>query len=146
MMKRKLLWIFLAAIFLLSAAPAFAQDLKLIPEPKQVEPRAGAFSITPKTRIVINPAYAEEDRTAAETLAEEIERATGRKVAIVTSRSLPKVGVIYLARVGDDAKLGAALAADKLAIDDKLNDEGYVIDATTERVGIAARTGAGVFD
>src|SRR2546423_205097 len=145
MMKRKLLWILLAAIFLLSAAPAFAQDLKLIPEPKQVERRAGAFSITSKTRIVINPAHTEEDHTAAETLAEEIERATGRKVAIVTSRSLPKMGVIYLARVGDDAKLGAALAASRLAVDEKLNDEGYIIDATTERVAIAARTGAGVF-
>src|SRR5205085_3565181 len=106
MMKRKLLWIFLAAIFLLSAAPAFAQDLKLIPEPKQVEPRAGAFAITPKTRIVINPAHAEEDHTAAETLAEEIERATGRKVAIVTSGALPKGGRIYVARGGDDAEAG----------------------------------------
>ncbi|HKQ05146.1 MAG TPA: glycoside hydrolase family 20 zincin-like fold domain-containing protein [Blastocatellia bacterium] len=145
MMKRKSLWIVPAAIILLSATSAFAQDLKLIPEPKQVERRAGAFAITSKTRIVVNSAHTEEDRAAAETLGEEIERATGRKVAITTSRSLPKANAIYLARVGDDARLSAALAADKLAIDDKLDEEGYVIDASAERIVVAARTGAGVF-
>jgi len=73
-MKRTFIWFTLAAIVLLSAARASAQDLKLVPEPKQVERRAGAFRLTPKTRIVINAAHASEDRTAAETLAEEIER------------------------------------------------------------------------
>src|SRR5262249_44371314 len=145
MMKSKSLWIALAAIILLSTPQVFAQDLKLVPEPRQVERRAGAFMITPKTRIVINPAHAQEDRTAAETLAEEIKRATGRKVTITTSRSLPKAGVIYLARVGDDAKLGSVLAAEKLTVDDGFDEEGYVINVTTERVIVAARTGAGVF-
>src|ERR1700754_2558778 len=145
MMKIKWRWIALAAVILTVAARASAQDLKLIPEPKQVERRGGAFVITPKTRIVINQAHAPEDRPAAETLAEEIERATGRKVAITTSRTLPKTGVIYLAGQADDARLAAALAADKLAIEDGFDEEGYVIDATAERVIIAARTGAGIF-
>ena len=144
-MKRKALWLPLAAVVLLSATQAFAQDLKLIPEPKQVERRAGAFRLTPKTRIIINAAHAAEDRAAAETLAEEVGRVTGRKAAITTSRSLPKSNAIYLARVGDDAKLNAALAASKLAIEDGFDEEGYAIDATAERVVIAARTGAGVF-
>jgi hexosaminidase len=144
-MKRKSLWFTLVAIILLSATQTSAQDLKLIPEPKQVERRAGAFAITPKTRIVINAAHGTEDRTAAETLAEEIERAGGRKVAITTSRSLPKSNAIYLVRVGDDARINAVLAASKLSIEESFDEEGYVIDATAERIVVAARTGAGVF-
>lgn len=139
------MWIAFAALTFLSTSRVSAQDLKLVPEPRQVERRAGAFVITPRTRIVVNQAHAEEDRPAAETIAEEIERAIGRKVTITTSRSLPGAGVIYLARTGADAKLGAALAAGRLAIDDGFDEEGYVIDATAARVIVAARTGAGVF-
>jgi hypothetical protein len=144
-MKSKLLWFILVAIIVLSSPCAFAQDLKLIPEPKQVERRAGDFLITSKTRIVINAAHATEDRTAAETLAEEVERASHRKVAVTTSRSLPKANAIYLARISDDAKLNGALASSKLAIEESFDEEGYVIDATAERIIVASRTGAGLF-
>lgn len=68
---------------------ASAQDLKLVPEPKQAQKREGQFTITPKTRIVINAAHAEDDRTAAETLVEEIEAATGTKLKITAARSMP---------------------------------------------------------
>lgn len=134
-------------VLLLSIAcePAPAQDMKLVPEPKQVQKREGQFTITSKTRIVINAAHAEEDRTAAETLVEEIEAAIGAKLRITTSRSMPKSGAIYLARVGDDKRLASTLDACNLAIDDKFNNEGYVLDSTTERVIVAARTGEGVF-
>jgi hypothetical protein len=94
---------------------------------------------------VINAAHADEDRTAAETLVEEIEAATGTKLKITTARSMPKSGAIYLARVGDDKRLASTLEASQLAIDDKFNDEGYVLDANAERVIVAARTGGGLF-
>src|SRR6185295_14086717 len=122
-----------------------AQDLKLVPEPKQVQKREGAFTITPKTRIVVNAAYADEDRTAAETLAEEIQAAIGQKLKITTSRSLPKSGAIYLVRVGDDKRLQSTLESSDLSIDDKFDAEGYVLDAGNQRVIVASRTGAGLF-
>ncbi len=122
-----------------------AQDLKLVPEPKQIQKHEGTFIITSKTRIVINAGHADDDRTAAETLSEEIEAATGLKLKISTARSMPKSGAIYLARVGDDKHLAATLETSKLAIDDKFNDEGYVLDSNKDRIIIAARTGAGVF-
>jgi hexosaminidase len=127
--------------FLLSSMTS-AQELKLVPEPKQVQRHDGAFTITPKTRIMIS---AEDDRTAAETIVQEIEAATGLKLKVTVARSMPKSGAIYLARVGDDKHLYSALEASGLAIDDKFNDEGYVLDASTERVLVAARTGEGVF-
>lgn len=133
-----------ASVLLLFIAceQASAQDLRLVPEPKQAQKREGRFTITPKTRIVINAAHAEEDRTAAETLVEEIEAATGTKLKIATARSMPTSGAIYLARVGDDKRLASTLEASSLAIDDKFNDEGYVLDANAERVIVAARTGS----
>lgn len=131
--------------FILLSSLALAQDLKLVPEPKQTQKREGRFTITPKTRVVINAAHAEEDRIAADTLVEEIEVAIGQKLKITTARSMPKSGAIYLARVGDDKRLASALEASSLGIDDKFNDEGYVLDANAERVIVAARTGEGVF-
>jgi hypothetical protein len=122
-----------------------AQELKLIPEPKQVQKRGGQFTITSKTRVVINSARASEDRTAAETLIEEIEAAAGFKLKITTSRSVPKSNAIYLARVADDKRLAQTLEASALALDDKFNDEGYVLDVASQRVIIAGRSGEGVF-
>ena len=142
-MKTKYLPAFITLVLLSSAAAA--QDLKLIPEPRQTQKRQGTFTITPKTRVVINTTHAGEDRTAAETLVEEIEAAFGTRLKISTARSIPKSGVIYLGRVGDDKRLASTLESSGLAIDDKFNDEGYVIDSGAERIIIAARSGEGVF-
>jgi hypothetical protein len=147
MMKPKSIFIPACALIFFFFVPprAFAQDLKLIPEPKQVQKREGAFNITPKTRIVINSAHGEEDAKAARMVAEEIEAATGQKIKITTARSMPKSNAIYLTRVGDDRRLRSTLDANRLTIDDSFDEEGYVLDADKERVVVAARTGAGLF-
>jgi hexosaminidase len=144
-MKIKPSHLLIAAALLAVSARASAQGLKLVPEPKQAQKREGSLNITRKTRVVINAAHAEEDRTAAETIAEEIESATGQKIKIVTARSAPESNAIYLARAGDDRRLRRALDADGLNIDDKFDEEGYVLDATSRRVIISARTGQGIF-
>ena len=131
--------------FVLFSSVASAQELRLVPEPKQVQKHDGGFTITPKTHVVINAAHAVEDRTAADTLVEEIESATGLKLKISSARPMPKADAIYLARIGDDKRLASALEASGLPIDDKLNDEGYVLEANPERIIVAARTGEGVF-
>ena len=47
-------------------------QLKLIPEPKEVHLQQGGFRVRPTTRILVEFGHQEEDRIAAETLAEEI--------------------------------------------------------------------------
>jgi len=138
-------WLLVLILFLLLSSQASAQDLKLVPEPKQLQKHDGTFVITSKTRIVINTAHADEDRTAAETLVEEIEESNRLRLKISMARSVPKSGAIYLARIGDDKHLAPTLEASKLAIDDKFDDEGYVLDSNKDRIIIAARTGSGVF-
>src|SRR3989442_7911023 len=125
---------------------ALAQELKLVPEPQQVERREGAFRAGPGVRIVLGAARARVDRIAAEMLAEEIQAAMGWKVAITTSRALPEsAGVIYLGRVGDDHRLRAALEARGLGTDETFDPQGYVLDADSKGIRVAATTRQSLF-
>src|SRR5215471_12381222 len=144
MKYKPILLLSLAVLFFVSTQ-ASAQELKLVPEPKQLQRHDLNFTITSKTRIVINTAHSEEDRTAAETLVEEIEGATGQKLRITTSKSMPKSDAIYLARVADDRRMDSVLVEASLGIDDKFNEEGYALEVNSSRVIIAARAGEGVF-
>src|SRR5215467_11945866 len=84
----------LAVTTLSAAAPA--KDLRLIPQPKQIKQRDRFFNVTGKTRIVIHTAHTDNDRTAAEMLADEIDTATGVKLRITISLSTPGAsGDIY---------------------------------------------------
>src|SRR6266404_8519750 len=130
-----------AASLLGFAIAAGAQDLKLIPEPRQVEKKSGAFPIGATTRIVVNSGHGAEDRVAAETIADEIESATGHRPAISNAAALPAGAVIYLTRIGDRSRLDAA----KLPSDDLFKEQGYALDATAAHVVIAGSTAAGVF-
>ncbi len=152
-MKRENRWLRFAAGWILAGLGLFgrpfkvsAQELNLIPEPKQVERRAGAFRVGPGVRIVLGAAHAREDRTAAEMLAEEIQAATGRKVPITTSRAAGvSSGVIYLARLSDDPRLRAALAARGLRAEEAFDPEGYLLDADSRRIWVAGASGQGLF-
>ncbi len=125
---------------------ASAQELKLVPEPKQVERRDGLFRAGAGLRIVLGAAHAKDDRVAAEMLSDEIRAATGRKAPITTALALPESsGVIYLSRAGDDRSLRRKLAARGLAVDEEFDDEGYVLEADAKRIVVAARTGQGLF-
>ena len=70
----------LAFFFVLLTTWTAAQDLQLIPEPREVQRQSGAFEVTAAVRLVVGAKHAGEDRFAAETIAEEIARQTGRKV------------------------------------------------------------------
>jgi hypothetical protein len=127
-------------------ALATAKDLKLIPEPKQVKAGEGYFKVTGKTRILINPAHADQDRAAAEMLADEIYSATAIKVPVATIRSMPGgSGYIYLVHSGDDQKVEAHLASAGLGTDSGFDKQGYVLDVGSTRIIVSAPTGQGVF-
>jgi hypothetical protein len=147
MKTTKLLLLGLSVVLIFFAGEkASGQSLKLIPAPREVQTREGRLAINANTRIVVGAAHAKEDHLAAEMLAEEIESANGLKIQVTSARRLPKqAGTIYLARVDDDAALRSALQAQSLAIDDKFDEEGYVLSADKNRILVAARSGAGVF-
>lgn len=131
------------AVLILFAISLFAQDLKLIPQPKQIERRDGQFVVTASTRIVVSNA---NDRLAVETLAEEIQAATGHKPAIATGRA--GSGAIFLERSAttpERAKAAHSGDPGNQSGDERFNEEGYTLEATRSRVLITAPSGAGVF-
>src|SRR5262249_41857626 len=142
----RLAFAILCVFALLGSALAVSKDLKLTPEPKQVKFGNGQFSVTSKTRIVINAAHADQDRTAAQILADEIESAAALKIRIATTRSIPGgPGIIYLVRTGDDTKADLRLGSIGLGIDSAFDKQGYVVDVAPDHIIVSAPSGQGVF-
>src|ERR1700693_3206906 len=82
-------------------------QLKLIPQPKEVRVQQGSFLVRPTTRILVEFGHQEEDRIAAETLAEEIHDQSGLTLSITGAKAESKQeskkeeGAIVLARLQD---------------------------------------------
>src|SRR5215831_17841385 len=93
----------------LMAAPLVLADslphsrLKIEPAPKEVQLRDGGFRVGPRTKIFVQLGHQEEDRIAAETLAEEVEDQSGLKLDILGMKPEGKAGdgAIVLARLED---------------------------------------------
>ncbi len=137
MHKSSVMLLLLCALVPLSAA----QDLRLIPQPREVQRNRGTFKVGATTRIVVGKRHAAEDRVAAEAIVAEVENATGRKLRITTGAA-PSSGLIYLAR-SDEPGIARRLHAAKLQVPD--DEEGYVLDATPLGILIVGRTASGVF-
>jgi len=136
----------LAVLFCAVCLPASAQDLKLLPAPREIKLGEGLFLPTAHTHIVLSQASVEEDRLAAETLAEEIATATDWRLAISTTRAFNELeGTIYLLRLDGDKALEAWLAANGLSHQTANAEEGYLLAVTPHMAVVAAPSGAGLF-
>jgi len=121
------------------------QEVKLIPQPKELRPKTVKFTVTQKTRIFLGEENA-EDRFAARLLAEDLEKATGFPCSISVTKTIPPRGpFILLARVGRLPVLQQMLREKGLAIDETFDAEGYVLDVEADRIIVSAPTGAGIF-
>jgi hypothetical protein len=135
----------IAALLLLPAILP-AQDLKLIPAPREVKAGQGTFAVGSGARILISAATADEDRAAAEAVADEIEGVTGVRPAIATSRAFAaQAGAIYLLRLDGDKALEGWLEGQGLTLDAAHAEEGYLLGATPRNVVVAAAGAAGLF-
>lgn len=124
------------------AAALRAQDsasLRLIPRPREL---AYVREISLKNGIAIDFTTNTEDQFAATVLAEEMLQ---RKITVVTTRPAPpRVTRVSLLRAsGATAK--ALLKRMRLAWNDSLGGEGYMIVADSNRVAVIADSAPGVF-
>lgn len=149
MIHRKL--VFLAFWFLVNGFPAFPQtpspatSLKLVPAPKEVRMGKGFFAVGASTRIFMGSAYAEEDRTAAESLTQEIFDQSGVRVAVEKLQELPASdGAIVLSRVGD-SRMRQYLVSKGVNVEENLGGQGYILFADSTRVTVAGATAQGLF-
>ena len=154
MKKRYAFLLPLAVLLLISLIPAqtpgatdqFKQDqLKLIPEPKEVRLQQGGFRVKPTTRILVEFGHQEEDRIAAETLAEEIHDQSGLKLSITGSKEKARQvrSTIVLARL-QDPSVRNFLASKGLKAD-SIGDQGYLLYSDKTHLIVAANTGQGLF-
>ncbi|MGA8271214.1 MAG: beta-N-acetylhexosaminidase [Candidatus Sulfotelmatobacter sp.] len=147
-MKRAVL--FFPAILLLNfltfaQIPESHSPLKLIPQPKEVQLHAGSFHVKATTRILVEFGHQDEDRIAAETLAEEIQDRSGLKVSITGEKPDAKQtrSTIILARLQDE-RMKEFLATKALNAD-SIGDQGYLLFADKTHLIVAANTGQGLF-
>lgn len=116
--------------FFLCVLPCAAQQLKLIPYPKEVQQGPGSVTVSSATRIAVTAKHAKADRIAAEMLAEEMERTTGKKPAIGAAAP----GAILLTRL-----------VPKAGDDPLFKDQGYTIEVKKGKITVAGASDAGLF-
>jgi hexosaminidase len=140
----------LTAPFLSASArsgPGESSSLNLLPEPKEMTIRVGEFfRLGPKTKIMVQLGHQEEDRIAAETLAEEIAEHSGLKLNIVGTKVSTKAeqGAIMLVRL-QDARVRKFLAGKGLRVDAVTGRQGYLLFSDESHLIVAANTGEGLF-
>jgi hexosaminidase len=148
-MKRAVLLLPFVPLLLLSLiaaeTPSPENQLKLIPQPKEVQLHAGSFKVKPTTRILVEFGHQAEDRIAAETLAEEIHDQSGLKISITGEKLDAKraPSTIVLARL-QDQRIKEFLASKGLK-SDSIGDQGYLLFSDTSHLIVAANTGQGLF-
>lgn len=139
-----ILWL-AAPVLAFSQAPSAAVSLKLVPAPKEIRMGKGLFAVGSATRIILEAAYTEQDRSAAESLAQEIVEQSGLRVAIEKAQEAPAAdGVIVLARVGDP-RTRQYLVSKGVNVEENLGGQGYILYADSSRIIVAGATGQGLF-
>jgi N-acetyl-beta-hexosaminidase len=120
------------------ATPAAAQEIAVIPQPVRVEAGEGAFVLQESASIVTDQA----NLRTARLLAQWLQPSTGLRLGVrqqdAPLRDAP----------GGNAPGNAPGGAIVLALDAslaRLGDEGYILEATPQRVVIRAAKPAGVF-
>lgn len=137
----------LAALLLMAftlPSSGSAQQPLLIPQPREVQTRQGNFKITSNLEIVLLPTLAEEDRFAAESLAEELKAVTDQDFPIVSNSPSPNAPAIVLGR---PYQPGMKKLLDARGINTAgIGDQGYVLDVTPSRVLVAGKDADGLFN
>lgn len=119
----------------------------LLPEPKEMTVRVGEyFRVGPKTKILVQFGHQEEDRIAAETLAEEVSDQSGIRLNIVGTKITSKAteGAIMLVRL-QDVRVRRFLAGKGLTVDAAMGRQGYLLFSDESHLIVAASSGQGLF-
>lgn len=123
-----------------------AEDLQLIPQPREMKQTGGAgFRVTRHTRIIFDEKFGREFQ-GAQMLTEEIERWTGWKLKVSDAREMPGGSdFIYIGDAAKDSKLREAFGTSGLAMQNGFDAQGYAILADHRRVLVGGTSEQGAF-
>jgi len=111
------------------------QELCVIPQPKQVTWRDGAFTVNAQTNILLLPTSGEEEHFAARRLRQEILEATGLRLPIL--KMARPAGMDNVLLLVSDHEATEAFLDRHMRWDQSLGDRGpeaHFVDVTPERV------------
>jgi hexosaminidase len=131
----------LICLLIVFSSLLLAEEIRVIPQPRELALSDQHFAIDQKTRIELGDVNNADDRFAAEQLAEEIQLAAGFKPAIGNFKGKAR-NVIALVRGGSWQRL---LDERKIALDSKSDPEGYALDVDANSVVASANTTEGIF-
>ena len=124
------------------AAPAPAAGAgQVIPAPKTLSATGANFPLARGARVVLADPKSEDDRFAAQDFADDLRETAGVTLPVGGGggRRQILVGLLSNPRVREAAvRAGVDVPAD-------LNEEGYVLSADSDSVGVAGRSAAGTF-
>jgi len=121
-----------------------AQQPRLIPQPREMQAKATHFMVTPDLQIVVVSPVGSEDHFAAESVQDELELVTGRKVPITTTAAPPAGGAsIVLGRL-DQSPIRGLVDSRRLR-SDGIPEQGYLMDVEPGQVLRAGKDGPGLF-
>jgi hexosaminidase len=116
-------------------------NIQVIPAPKQITLGAGSFLIGRNARIVLADSRSAADRFAAQDFIDDLTATADLSVSISKERSRHEVLIGRL----DLPPISSALKKVSIESPATLNEEGYVIVATPDRVIIAGKSDSGTF-
>ncbi len=134
---------FVALLFLMPSG-AHAQRPMLIPQPREVQTKAANFPVTSDLQIVLLPDFAERDRSAAESLAEELAQVTQHEFSISSPVQVPSGPAILLGSLTQGAM--AKLLSERGISTSGIGDQGYVLDVAPGQILVAGKDSDGLFN
>ncbi|MGE5430058.1 MAG: glycoside hydrolase family 20 zincin-like fold domain-containing protein, partial [Syntrophomonadaceae bacterium] len=133
-MKALFLLLAVCTVFTLKAQ-AQNKDIQVVPYPRIVNKQAGAFRVSPKTKIVISGLNTSKNRFAAEILKQALAL---NKVEAIISEGQPEKGSIVLLEYAPGSRLVSKSPAE-------LSEEGYSLLVSKDGVSIQSTTEKGIF-
>lgn len=120
--------------------------LNVIPKLKEVRLGRGEFVVNNKTTLLLGRNHSRADEFAAKLLNQEIKNLIKTPLQIKIPQTLPNFkNVIILTIPQRDKEFAKILKQQDIAIDKKLDEEGYIIDAENKHILIAANAEVGIF-
>ena len=114
--------------------------LKLIPAPRMASRGTGAFSFASGAGIVLANPSREDDRFAAGQLTEEVAREMGLRLGVTSSAKRP-----ILLGLATDPAIAAECKRRRVRIDERIGEEGYVLQVSRDGIVVTGNTSTGVF-
>ncbi len=119
---------------------------RIIPTPQEISLRNGSFKLTAQTRIILSEHGRPEDRFAAEQINERLGELKGPSLKISDEASIRKISPSYIFLGSPQSTLSKVFLRSRgLKIRTELQDEGYILDASSDGIVILAERPSGRF-